>query len=318
MRIVNAVIGAMVVSAAMASPSLAQADYWHKIEKAIVDAGQSPEAARNTDVYIRSLSREQLILAGRQCSIVMMEKYAPDKWDEAEVSLSFFFEYFPVSDDALVNLTPIWRELHDNGAPLFWRRALVYLLTHTLSGRLRHEQVVDVITHLTTILDEPSSPVYLRKKIPVPLARFMVAEHKRVGAPGVIDEAFSDIIKKESNGYMRLFGEVTTPVEIKHEVLAGMMCFFRANSPGSNEIKVFVERQFVNYEGIDCKLWLQLANYGSGELALPHAREIIDGMKAKIPQRIQDAQDVRDQLMRFRAEPRGSIMKQRNVGNLRG
>jgi len=69
--------------------------------------------------------------------------------------------------------------------------------------------------------------------------------------------------------------------------------------PASAEIREFVQRLFYHYEGLDCTLWLQLANYGTSEFGLPDAQEVVAKMLKDIAQRIQDAHGVKNQLQRI-------------------
>ena len=86
------VLAAALLAVALGTPvSFGQADSWDKIERLIIAADKSREAAEAADAYLRSLTGGQLILAGRQCSGAMEEKFPPSTWDEAGANLGFFF-----------------------------------------------------------------------------------------------------------------------------------------------------------------------------------------------------------------------------------
>jgi len=97
------VVGAVMAVAVAASVSLGEVNYWDKIEGLLIAADKSPDAAKAADAYLRSLSQEQLILAARQCSTAMIEKFPPSEWDMAGSSLGFFYQYYPMAEGGLAN-----------------------------------------------------------------------------------------------------------------------------------------------------------------------------------------------------------------------
>jgi len=214
------VVGAVMAVAVAASVSLGEVNYWDKIEGLLIAADKSPDAAKAADAYLRSLSQEQLILAARQCSTAMIEKFPPSEWDMAGSSLGFFYQYYPMAEGGLANLEPLWRELDKEGGNAFWQRSLVHLLTSAWREKYTHEQAIEMVKRLGDIFADTRNSIHVRSKIPLSLAHFIAAERERTATAKLQDEEFSKLIAKTSHDFMRIFGELTTPVTLKREILA--------------------------------------------------------------------------------------------------
>ena len=99
--------------------------YWGRIRPAIV-GDLDRDGAAAVQSYVKELTAEQLIVAGRQCG-EEIETEGPEKYESAVYMFAFFVMYYPMHTGN-GGIEPILSEIADNGRPVSWRAFLVECL----------------------------------------------------------------------------------------------------------------------------------------------------------------------------------------------
>lgn len=114
--------------------------------------------------YINALTADQLLIAGRQCSVVVQQHARQEQWAEAVIGLWVPLQYYPAKTDNLQDVTPLVAELQDKSAPPFWRYGLMAILWDSWSerGPLTIEQLVTLAIAMKQIAPDKSEPLLVR------------------------------------------------------------------------------------------------------------------------------------------------------------
>jgi len=120
------------------------------------------EIAKEGQEYLDSLTAEQLIIAGRQCS-EEAERICPDTvfCEATTYLLGFFYVEYP-KKGGLKNLERILKEIEDKSQTNFWRASLIDFLGHGRRTKLLAlEQLYEVIDKVDKILADKSEHYWL-------------------------------------------------------------------------------------------------------------------------------------------------------------
>lgn len=145
-------------------------NYWEVMKEAMeadyskATPREAKAAARKWDKYIKSLTAEQLLIAGRQCSVVVQQHARQEQWAEAVIGLWVPLQYYPAKTNNLKDVTPLVAELQDKSAPPFWRYGLMAILWDSWSerGPLTIEQLVTLAIAMKQIAPDKSEPLLVR------------------------------------------------------------------------------------------------------------------------------------------------------------
>jgi len=145
-------------------------NYWEVMKEAMeadyskATPREAKAAARKWDKYIKSLTAEELLIAGRQCSVVVQQHARQEQWAQAVIGLWMPLQYYPAKTNNLQDVTPLVAELQDKSSPPFWRYGLMALMWEMWSqnGPLTTEQLLKAADAMRQIVPDKSEPLMVR------------------------------------------------------------------------------------------------------------------------------------------------------------
>ncbi|MEI6972555.1 MAG: hypothetical protein WCL44_13685 [bacterium] len=231
---------------------------WQTIKTHLATA-DTDEQMRVADQYIASLTPNQLIMAGRECSREIESKVDPKEWDVAAVSLGFFYQYYPRKADNLRDVNPIIDEIRNKVCPPSWRRFLVRLLLSSWKERLlTPEQRLRIAESLAPILYDNGDSIHVREEIPLGVANAIAAAVKAQRGNGNV-EGQSNTVGAVSEAYVTnalgLFRRSDTPLSIRQALLTSLVVIHRHDLPVSDRVKDSVRQALHNHKDYPKGLW---------------------------------------------------------------
>lgn len=272
-------------------PALAEQDYWTPIRKFLLQEERTPEASEAAEKYVKFLTGEQLILAGRQCAREV-ENDPKDPHHEGLIGLGFFYQYYPSAADNLRDISPLLQEIKDKRQSPLWRGQLIsFLLTsRKWTAQIGNDQRQQVFDCVENILNDKTDSIYVRNKIPTRLARTLSEMHKDYSDASRDDvqdkpaerkkklKQFRERVGKYLEDNLKLFSDPTTPVPLRQRLLAGAVICYQQGVPGSGGAKEIVLQAFANYRHYPEGLWPQLARYAMEDFHVANADDVLDQM----------------------------------------
>ncbi|NQU23712.1 MAG: hypothetical protein HQ567_20715 [Candidatus Nealsonbacteria bacterium] len=275
----------------------AEEGHWAKIRAFLeeYEEAKTPEArkavAEAAEKYLKSLTAEQLIVAGRQCAREV-ENDPKDPRHEGAIAMGFFYVRYPPAADDLRDISPILQEIRDKTQPALWRRQLIgFLLTSSKwSAKLNNDQRQQVFDCVETILNDKADSIYVRSKIPTRLSRTLLKMYKDYGDASQDDaqdnqterektlKEFTERVGKYLENNLKLFSDPTTPLTLRQRLLIGAVFCYQQSIPGSGGTKEIVLQAFANYRDYPEGLWQQLARYAMEDFHVTNADDVLDQM----------------------------------------
>jgi hypothetical protein len=155
------VLSVIFISILFSTQVSAETNHWQVLKKLMITG--TPEANAQFKEYIKSLSSNELIIAGRQCSVEMESSIDPKDWDMAAGNLGFFCQYYPLKTNDLKDISPLLTDLKNRTQSVFWRRALMYMI-ESWSRKLSVEQGLDAAKVMYKIYSDDSENLLLKPK----------------------------------------------------------------------------------------------------------------------------------------------------------
>jgi hypothetical protein len=284
------VISLFLALASNAAPAPADAEYWPKIRTLLQEAKtrEGDEAAKK---YLESLTPEQLLLAGRACGREIQNAIDAGKSRASEgvIAFGFFSEYYLRATNGLRTIDPILHEIRDKTQPPAWRSELIgMLLGRRWDAKLTNGQRQNAFDCLQEVLLDKSDSILVRAKIPLRLARALSAEFARCSEIArsddksqrdkILAKSLAKRIVTQIQNDLKLFRDTRTPLVLRQKLLAGIVAYYRARTPGSELAKDAILEGFTKYRDYPDALWPQFSLYAVEDLRVPNAGEILDDM----------------------------------------
>ena len=283
-----------------APPAPPEEGHWAKIRTFLKEydvEAQTPEARKAVseagDKYLKSLSAEQLIVAGRQCARELQRAIDTGRPSAGEgvIGFGFFSQYYPPAADDLRDIGSIRQEIQDKTQPPVWRSELIgMLLGRRWDAKLTSIQRQQVFDCVERILNDKTDSIYIRERIPTRLARILSKMHKeyvdaarnapphqQAGRQKTLRE-FTERVGRYVENSLKWFSDPTTPLRLRGRLLAGARICYRDGVPGSGGVKDVVVQAFTDYQDYPESLWPELARYAMEDFQVPNANEILEQM----------------------------------------
>ncbi len=246
-----------------------QPDYWGKI-KGYLEAYNKAEgidedeaAARAGKAYMKSLSPQQMIVAARQASKEVMEKVPQERWPEAGLVLSFFYQYYPPKVDNLSDVAPLLAEVKDASQPEFWRWWLVRALTVEWDGRghLTDAQRRQVSDCLLGLAQQPEVAAYVRAEAISGVPRLMATMKKNLPPlkdgqePGKPRQRFGTLGREYAQVAGALLAQKGISLEVQRQALRGLLKVHGMAPANGGAAALAIGKAARNFTACEEELW---------------------------------------------------------------
>jgi hypothetical protein len=285
----------------------AEEQYWKIIKNYITSYDKAKGISENDRIgkefseYLNSLTAEQLIQAGRQCSEEFNSEFHRNGFSEGTGFLiAFFIGQYPKTT-GLKNLSPIFKDIEDANQTDMWRSALIHAFYDNWSQKLSDNQLRDAANNIDKIL-EKGNLYYRVTNESLYATRDMLQEIENRNAKNI--SSANDITEankgekekktKEITGYynrfakrlMSISAEPNLNPELQMVSFALMQDILDKPFDTKAEVESTLSNAVRNYEKYDFKTWRLLSQIGTEKLKLTDSNEITKSMMDKLEERI--------------------------------
>lgn len=283
----------------------AEEQYWETIKRLKTDYAKAEgipaneEAGKKLVEYINSLTKEQLMEAGRQCAEEINASFQKHGFAEGTgFVISFFIAHYPQTS-GLEDLRHIFNEIEDTNRTDMWRSTLIYSFkTSVWQKKLSDNQLSEVSNALDTIL--ASKNVHYRivnESLYTTKATLQEIENRNKVQKSSTDDVDvnnqSDKIAEITEYYTRfskrlinIYSEPNLNPELQMVSIALTRDILDKPLKTKKEIEVTLATAVRNFERYDEKTWKLLLQIGNENLQMPDCEQIAKQMTDKLEQRI--------------------------------
>ena len=139
----------------------AKTTHWETIRSYLLEG--TSDAYKKLDSYVKSLDADELIIAGKQCSVAG-DTLCPDSifCEETLYMLAFFYQEYP-KRDSMASIDHILDEIVDKKQTNFWRASLIdFLGNDDWLSLLSSEQQYSAVDKLLAIIPGTNEDPWLR------------------------------------------------------------------------------------------------------------------------------------------------------------
>ncbi|MDD5327670.1 MAG: hypothetical protein PHY02_07645 [Phycisphaerae bacterium] len=290
----------------------AEEPYWEKIKEYIIAYDKAEGIPENDRIskefteYLDSLTAEQLIEAGRQCSDEGNASFQKNGFAEGTgFVISFFIGYYPKTA-GLGDLRPIFRDIEDTNQTDMWRSTLIHAFGVDWSQKLSDNQLREVINNIDKILERKN--VYYRVvnealyTTKATLGEIENRNMKNVSSVNDANDANKGNQEKKSqeiteyytrflNRLINISGEPNLNPELQRVSFALLRDLLDKPSENRAEVENTLINAVRNYEKYDVKTWRLLAQIGIEKLQMPDGEQIAKSMADKLELKMKNETD---------------------------
>lgn len=285
----------------------AEEQYWKTIKNYILAYDKAEGISENDRIskefseYLDSLTSEQLIEAGKQCSEEGNASFHKKGFAEGTgFVISFFIAQYPKTT-GLENLQPIFIEIEDANQTDMWRSTLIHSFSTSLwQKKLSDSQLRDVTNNIDKIIT--SKNVYYRTvNESLYTTRAMLQEmesRKAINASltNDVNKSNQENKAKETTEYYTRFSRrlisISNEPNLNPELQEVSFVLMRdvLDKPIRNktEVNTTLANAVRNYEKYDVKTWRLLSQIGIEKLKITDGEQIAKEMADKLELKIKN------------------------------
>ncbi len=291
----------------------AEEQYWKTIKNYILTYDKAEGISENDRIskefseYLDSLTSEQLIEAGRQCSEDINDSFYKHGFSEGSgFVISFFIAQYPKTA-GLEDLRPIFNEIEDPNSTDMWRSTLIHSFSTSLwQKKLSDSQLRDVTNNIDKIIT--SKNVYYRtvnESLYTTRAILQEKENRNAKIISLSNDANNvnnrnqEQKTKEITEHYTRFSQrlISISSEPNLNPVLQMVSFAMMrgvlDKPIRNktEVNATLANAVRNYEKYDVKTWRLLSQIGIEKLKIMDGEQIAKRMAEKLEMRIKGETD---------------------------
>jgi hypothetical protein len=273
-------------------------NYWKPIRDAWESQKSDPNIGLKTQEYIKSLSPEQLMMAGRQCAEEFNSEFHRNGFVEGTGFLIGFFIYQYPKTAGLEDLRPIFKDIEDPNQTDMWRSTLIHAFGVDWSQKLSDAQLCEVVNTIDKILE--SKNIYYRvinEAIYTTKATLREIENRdeiKMSSANDVNVSNQEKKSKEIAEYytrfsrrlLDIYSEPNLNPDLQMVSFALMRDILDKPVKTKIEVKNALADAVRNYERYDVKTWRLLSQIGIEKLQMPDGNEIAKAMTDKLEIRI--------------------------------
>ena len=264
-----------------------QRDYWREIKAHLEAVNEAPSrestAGQALYAYFEALTPEEMIIAGRQASLEIMEAYGSRRWYGSEIALAWFYLLYPGKTDDLRDVEPLLAEIADAEAPASWRWFLEDILTNAWDreGRLTDAQRREVVGRLFGVLERKDEHEMVRAQAVGGIPRLLAGVQNALPlAPRQEDEELASFGRRYARLAADLVQQKTASPDLLRQALDGLRRVHKASLPGSEAAVQAVREAVRDYRAYPEGLWSKLMWSAIEMDAAPDLSGLLAGARA--------------------------------------
>ena len=264
-----------------AGAACAEEPYWANIRTLSETAERDKDKRQDMVNYVTSLTPEQLIVAGRQCSREVEQQHQPrELWNGHAISLGFFYQFYPLRSGDTNVLGRLLDEIADTNQCAFWRGSLLMMLGNQRLGEASAFHAVD---RLCPVLRDPRTAPYVSERIPHAIGSLFAGCYQGQKGKAVSAEATNRLAKAVQTYVgtaFELLKRDDIPGQTQLAILGDLGGCYRRGLPATERVREGVERALRDYQHYHHELWLPLAKY-SREMKITNVEDVVTQIQGK-------------------------------------
>lgn len=212
----------------------------------------SRDDAKKADSYFRSLSANEIIIAGRQCSEFIEKEVKENEWVEAaQLGLSFVNIYYIKVSHNHSNMLSIFDDIAKCDLPVVWRMFLALSLdSPQWQNYLSAQPKQKIFEMLLQIITNSEERMVMRKNTAICTVRFIdtPANESRINMWNAYVKRVLPLLENDS-----------TPEDFRQILLKSLIASEQKSSQTPEIVIETVDRMTINYKKYPQLLWESLA-----------------------------------------------------------
>ncbi len=287
----------------------ADATYWETIKQFIIaydkakGISENDRVSKKFDEYLNSLTAEQLIEAGRQCSKELNDSFHKHGFSEGTgFVMGFFFFQYPKTA-GLENLQPIFKEIEDTNQTDMWRSFLIHIFRDGWSQDLSDISLRDIANNIDKILARKDvyylityESLYTTKAVLQEMENRNAKQTFLTNDPnrGRHDNRMAHVNEYYTRFSQRLLSISNEPnlePQLQQASIAILSDMLDKPVGTKSQIKERLITALRNYDKYNERTWKLLLRVGKEQLNLPESTQISKDMIAKMKAKIDNEPD---------------------------
>ena len=307
MKVTNSIFRLILMLWMLSAAVFAEGPYWETIKQLMSDYNGAMGievnelAAKKYTDYLDSLSVEQLINAGRDCSRELNESFLANGFSEGTGFVISFFLHYYSKKTGMKYLDPIIADINDPNQTEMWRSTLIHAFREGVwKNELTIEQfqiLIDTIDE--TLKKEEDSFHVIKESIYTTRSLLQTIEGKIDSPVDSYGQAMAERYGRFSMRLLNVFNDPNSTPELQQISLALTLELYEKPINTKAHIKSLFIRTIHNFRDYPEGTWIHLVKFGKVELELKEVKELVQAMELELEQRYNTESDKEEKRKRW-------------------